>query len=66
MENKKKKRLAEARDGDVKKLVDNYLQRNTNKSTKYTGTTYARLPWEIIRRVIKLMNPFPASLYIEG
>ena len=48
-----KKRLAEASDGEIKKLVDNYLPRNTNKSTKYAGTTYARLPWEIIRRVIK-------------
>ena len=53
MENKKKKRLAEASDGEIKELVDNYLPRNSKKSTKYAGTTYARSPWEIIRRVIK-------------
>ena len=28
-------------------------RKNTKKSTQYPGTIYVRLPWEIIRRVIK-------------
>mgnify|MGYP007058294534 CR=1 FL=1 len=52
MENKRRL-FAEASDGEIKKLVDNSVQRNTKKSTKYAGTIYVRSPWEIIRRVIK-------------
>ena len=53
---KKKTFFAEASDGEIKKLVENSTQRNTKKSTKYTGTIYVRSPWETIRRVIKSWN----------
>ena len=58
--------FAEASDTEMKKLVDNSAQRNMKKSAKYTGTIYMRLTWEIIQRVIKYINPFPAYWCIEG
>ena len=57
--------FAEASDGEIKKLVDNSAQRNTQKSTKYAGTIHVRSPWEIIRRGTKQINPFPACWYIS-
>jgi len=36
--------FAEASDGEMKKLVDNSIPRNTKKSTKYAGTIYVRSP----------------------
>ena len=65
MENKKIF-FAEASDTEIKKLVDNSAQRNMKKSAKYTGTINVRSPWEIIRRVIKYINPFPAYWCTEG
>ena len=56
--------FAEASGGEIKKLVDNSAQRNTKKSTKYTGTIYVRSPWEIIRTVINWVGPFPACWYL--
>ena len=34
----KKKLFAETSDGEIKKLIDNSLSRNTKNSTKYAGT----------------------------
>ena len=35
---KKKKHFAEASDGEIKKLVDDSVPRNTGKSAKFAGT----------------------------
>jgi len=43
MENKRILSVAVS-DGEIKKLVDNSAQRNTKKSTKYTGTTFVDSP----------------------
>ena len=37
-ETQKKENVLQASDGEAKKLVDNYVARNTKKSTKYAGT----------------------------
>ncbi|WP_299529719.1 hypothetical protein [Ulvibacterium sp.] len=44
MENNKEILFTETSDGEIKKLVDNSVQRNTKKSTKYEGTIYVRSP----------------------
>ena len=43
-EKQKKNSFAEASDGEIKRLVDNFLQKNTKKSTEYAGTIYVRSP----------------------
>ena len=40
----KKILFAEASEGEIKRLVNNSVQRNTKKSTKYAGTIYVRSP----------------------
>jgi len=36
--------FAEAIDGEMERLVDNFAQTNTKKSTKYTGMIFVRSP----------------------
>ena len=40
----KKILFAQASHREIKRLVDNSVQRNTKKSTKYAGTIYVRSP----------------------
>ena len=65
MENKRI-RFAETSDGELKCWLTIQHKETRKKSIKCAATIFVRSPWEIIRRGLKQINPFPACWCIEG
>ena len=65
MENKRID-FSETSDGELKCWLTIQHKATREKSIKCAATIFVRLLWEIIRRVLKRINPFPACWCIEG